>query len=126
MSFDWRLYIKLAGKLINFQGEKSLAESYSRSAISRAYYGVFCSSRNFLSLRGIAVPKRDVHRFVIDRYKKSLDLNEKKIGIELDRLRRDRNDADYEDRKSIDKNYALRSYGRSKGILRLLQNIGAV
>ncbi len=126
MSFDWRLYIKLAGELINFQREKSLAESYWRSAISRAYYGAFCLSRNFLSLRRITLPRRNVHRFVIDRYKESVDRDKRKIGIELDRLRKDRNDADYEDRISIDKNYALRSYGRSKRILQLLQNIGAV
>ena len=126
MSFDWRLYIKLADELINLQRDKSLAESYWRSAISRAYYGVFCLSRNFLRLGGITVPKRDIHRFVIDKYKESFNQNKKKIGIELDRLKKDRIDADYKDRISINKNYALRSYGRSERILQLLQNIGAV
>lgn len=126
MSFDWRLYIKLADELINFKRKNLLAESYWRSAISRAYYGVFCLSRNFLLSKRITIPRKNVHLFVIDRYKRSFDQEEKKIGIELDRLRKDRNDADYEDRISIDKNYALRSYGRSERILQLLQNIGAV
>lgn len=126
MSFDWRLYIKLADELINLQRDKSLAESYWRSAISRAYYGVFCLSRNFLLSKRITIPRKNVHRFVIDRYKRSFDQNKKKIGIELDRLKKDRIDADYKDRISINKNYALRSYGRSERILQLLQNIGAV
>ncbi|MCK4418509.1 HEPN domain-containing protein [Candidatus Aerophobetes bacterium] len=126
MSFDWRLYIKLADELINLQRDKSLAESYWRSAISRAYYGVFCLSRNFLLSKRITIPRKNVHWFVIDRYKRSFDQNKKKIGIELDRLKKDRIDADYKDRISINKNYALRSYGRSERILQLLQNIGAV
>jgi len=125
MSFDWRLYIKLADELINFKRKNLLAKSYWRSAISRAYYGTFCLSRNFLSKR-IIIPRKNVHWFVIDRYKRSSNQEEKKIGIELDRLKKDRIDADYKDRISINKNYALRSYGRSKRILRLLQNIGAV
>lgn len=126
MSFDWRLYIKLADELINFHRTKSLAESYWRSAISRAYYGVFCLSRNFLISKGIRIPRKNVHRFVIEKYKNSPDQVEKKIGVELDRLRKDRVDADYDDRKSINNSYATRSYGRSTRIQQLLENIGVI
>ncbi len=126
MSFDWRLYIKLADELINFHRTKSLAESYWRSAISRAYYGVFCLSRNFLISKGIRIPRKNVHRFVIEKYKNSLDQVEKKIGVQLDRLRKDRVDADYDDRKGINNSYATRSYGRSTRIQQLLENIGVI
>jgi len=126
MSFDWRLYIKLADELINFHRTKCLAESYWRSAISRAYYGVFCLSRNFLISKGIRIPRKNVHRFVIEKYKNSPDQVEKKIGVELDRLRKDRADADYDDRKSINNSYATRSHGRSTRIQQLLENIGVI
>jgi len=41
MSFDWLGYIRLAENLSDELDESSL-----RSAVSRAYYGVFCIARN--------------------------------------------------------------------------------
>jgi hypothetical protein len=58
MNFNWIRYIYLATELL-----KGSDESYYRSAISRAYYGVFCIARD---RKGYSNYKRsDVHSKVI-------------------------------------------------------------
>jgi hypothetical protein len=56
MSFDWKLYVQLA---VDFYRSEALKEAYFRSAISRAYYGVFCIARNFLKSKGKTIPPID-------------------------------------------------------------------
>ena len=87
MSFDWQLYLDLAVEFIEHQREKRLEEAYLRSAISRSYYGVFCTARNLLRERGKQIPKKDTHKFVIDYYKSSANLKERQFGLSFDRLR---------------------------------------
>jgi hypothetical protein len=70
MSFDWSEYIDLAHDLrLSANGR----EAYLRSAISRAYYGVFILARNHLrdkdNVKGI--PQIDAHNFVILRFQNS-------------------------------------------------------
>jgi uncharacterized protein (UPF0332 family) len=56
MSFDWKLYVQLAVELIDFHQREALKGACFRSAISRAYYGVFCIARNFLKSKGKTIP----------------------------------------------------------------------
>ncbi|MHA1278053.1 MAG: hypothetical protein ACTSQ8_12760 [Candidatus Helarchaeota archaeon] len=110
MSFDWKNFVRLAEDLMNHPDEASL-----RSAISRAYYGAFCISRNkmgFKSYRG-----SDVHKEVIKHYQHSRDSREKFVGNTLDKLRRDRNDADYNEDKTIDFRLTQRVLIKAKQIL---------
>lgn len=79
MSFDWKDYVYLAEELLN-----RTEESCYRSSISRAYYGVFCITRN-LKGYGNYKPKKgeNIHWVVINAYKNSSDRREKISGESL-------------------------------------------
>jgi uncharacterized protein (UPF0332 family) len=127
MSFDWGDYIKLAEKLQNETNKNSIEEAYYRSIISRSYYGVFCISRIKAGLEFYRPRPRTgdpgVHEKVISYYKNSNIPEEKLIGKFLDDLRRDRNDADYDRRKRIDKDLAERAILKAKELLNILNRI---
>lgn len=116
MSFDWKEYVYLAENLMNRTGE-----SCYRSSISRAYYGVFCITRNRKGYQNYKPKKgENIHWMVIDAYKNSSDRNEQNIGRTLDELRKSRNDADYNEERSIDSTHAERVVIRAKQILTLM------
>lgn len=94
-----------------------------RSAISRAYYGIFCIARNKKGYNEYY--GADVHRKVINDYKNSINEDEQEIGGILDRIRKLRNHADYDENKSIDKNVAYRAVELAKYAL-MIKNIGKV
>jgi uncharacterized protein (UPF0332 family) len=113
MSFDWMDYVKLAEELLN-----RAEESCYRSSISRAYYGVFCIARNKKINRNYDPKDRKrIHWVVINAYKNSSDVNEQNIGLILDKLRKSRNDADYDDSKLIGKRLAERIVLKAKEVL---------
>jgi uncharacterized protein (UPF0332 family) len=100
MSFDWINYLTLARELADSSKRHSNKEALLRCAISRAYYAVFCKSRNYL--RDIAHDQnlqsaKNTHAYVIETFVKSRNQTKKGIGDNLRRLRDCRNDADYED-----------------------------
>jgi len=113
MSFNWREYIDLAQDLLN-----RAEESCYRSSISRAYYGAFCLARNRKGYKKYA--GAEVHRKVINAYKNSIHRNEQNIGRILDKLRRARNDADYDEDKLIDIALAQRIVASANLILNRL------
>lgn len=113
MNFNWIRYIYLATELL-----KGSDESYYRSAINRAYYGVFCIARD---RKGYSNYKRsDVHSKVITEYVKSNDEDERSVGFLLVELRNSRNQADYNSNKVIRKNEAERMVKAAKSILEIL------
>ncbi len=126
MSFDWKLYVQLADELISYQRTPSFQEAYLRTAISRSYYGVFCIARNFLVSNGIVIPRFDTHRFVRDRYLASVNRVERKIGDNLKRLSRRRNEADYENGAAIGIDQARTGYEMALRTMQGLRDIGAV
>lgn len=103
MSLDWKDYVRLAEDLLN-----RTEESYLRSSISRAYYGVFCIARNKKCHKNYTGPD-NIHWKVINEYKNSNNRSEQNIGWILDKLRKSRNDADYDEDKPITKGLAQRS-----------------
>lgn len=116
MSFDWKDYVYLAKELLNRTEESCL-----RSSISRAYYGVFCIARNRKGYKNYRLKKgENLHWVVINTYKNSTDRDEQNIGQILDKLRKLRNDADYNDDKTIDKSLAERSVNSANNILNML------
>ena len=101
MKFDWSEYFNLAQELAGTSEEAKL-----RSAISRAYYSVFCLARNYW--RDIQQDPRlsrnktyeiNPHQYVPQKFihnqSKSQTMTD--IGRDLTRLRKMRNKADYED-----------------------------
>lgn len=117
MSFDWNDYVHLAEELLQRNDESCI-----RSSISRAYYGVFCIARNRKGYQDYS-PKRseNIHWVVINAYKNSSDVQEQNIGRILDKLRRARNDADYDERKLLNRNIAERAVLNAKNIMNLLK-----
>jgi len=99
MSFDWSDLLALAEALVRDPNSPGPEEASLRSAISRAYYAAFCSARNFARAKdGLVVSKGPrAHGQVIGHFKATRDRSRRKIGTDLDRLRVNRNKADYDD-----------------------------
>ena len=94
MPFVWNDYLRLADRL----GVPSEDEAAHRTAISRAYYAIFCVARNRLRSHNVTIPKHgSSHVEVWNHYKTSPNRLARKIGDDGDRLRRSRTKADYED-----------------------------
>ena len=98
--FDWAEYLALAQELVGQQVPPAGQEAHQRAAISRAYYAAFCKARNRLRDKEghQDIPKSArAHRYVSDPFRNSSDQARNEIGAHLDRLRLDRNKADYDD-----------------------------
>jgi uncharacterized protein (UPF0332 family) len=115
MNFDWKDYVYLAEDLL-----KRPEESCLRSAISRAYYGVFGIARNMKGYKEFA--RSNIHWKVINGYKNSAVKNERNIGRILDKLRRSRNDADYNEEKTVSKSLTERAVYSARDVLAKLLN----
>ncbi len=71
-----------------------------RTSISRAYYSVFRTAYNHVRdvEKDPLIPSGpDAHKYVVGKFRGSHDDTRKGIGNRLDRLRLDRNRADYND-----------------------------
>lgn len=103
--FNWVEYFDLAQELVKQSenpatGNPATREAKLRSAISRAYYAAFCSTRNYLkSNKQLPVPSGGrAHRIIWEHLCNSGDRKWKKAGVDGFRLRDDRNKADYDDK----------------------------
>jgi hypothetical protein len=67
--------------------------------------------------------KADVHSKVIQELKKARAADWRKIGWNLDELRRARNDADYDEEKEIKKEVTERMLILAKGVLGKLESV---
>ena len=96
MSFDWSDYLDLAQDLFTQSANAPYTDASLRSAISRAYYAAYHKARTRLYDKwGIAVPAdASAHSAVRREFKQK---NQKLIATTLDRMRIDRNKADYND-----------------------------
>ena len=96
MSFDWSDYLDLAQDLFTQSANSPYTDAGLRSAISRAYYAAYHKARSRLYDKwGIAVPTdASAHSAVRKEFRQK---NHKLIATTLDRMRIDRNKADYND-----------------------------
>lgn len=96
MSFNWLDYLKLSDDLLN---SRPATEAKNRCSISRAYYSIFCFTRNFLKDEGILLPNKSQHEALFRLYKFDKNMNNMNIsiGTDLERLRDLRTEADYYD-----------------------------
>ena len=98
MSFDWSQYLILAKELSTSTALSCSEEALKRCAISRAYYSVLIQSRSKMAARlGVRPPKWGTHGWTLDRLRLDGDRHLKQIGIELGRIKKKREKADYED-----------------------------
>ena len=100
MSFDWVQYLNLAGELCAIPVPPGSTEARRRSAISRAYYAAFHAARLHLRDKdhdpNIPADAR-VHTYGRTQFRESHNRARRRIGENLNRLRLDRNKADYDD-----------------------------
>src|SRR5438046_4645269 len=81
---------------------KGTSEAEWRTAISRAYYATFHAARELLRELGFVVPRDDsAHRYLIYRLNNAQHPSAERAGLDLDRLRSDRNAADSDLRSAI-------------------------
>ena len=94
---DWFLYYDLAQEWVGND-----EEAHKRSAVSRAYYAMFCTARNELKdiMEDEYSPPEcgSEHMYVWNSYKEDRHpRGTRQIGVPGNRLRRYRNRADYDD-----------------------------
>ncbi len=92
MSFDWAEYYALAKRL-----RQENSEAAHRSAISRAYYAVFCQARDYLKGQGVVLSTLgpSSHKQVWGEFKQR-GRTHRSIWISGDKLHYNRIQADYE------------------------------
>ncbi len=99
--FEWSHYLQLACELggAEYQNaENRLREARLRSSISRAYYSIFCRAHTYLRcFLGYRKTRENVHQNVIMELKFHDNRQCKQLGLHLERLRKYRNQADYDD-----------------------------
>ncbi|QTA83055.1 Uncharacterized protein dnl_54480 [Desulfonema limicola] len=97
MSFDWRNYKILAEYLYKNVNAFPDREACFRALISRAYYSVFCSVRDYIKQTyGISFTKSE-HQAIPLYLKKTNDKLQQKIGRQLEGFFDDRVNADYKE-----------------------------
>lgn len=92
---DWLSYYDLAR-----EWAECPEEAYKRSAISRAYYAMYCIARNKLKDADRYHPPKcgSDHIYVWNSYKDDLEYPDRvQVGVLGTRLRQARNKADYDD-----------------------------
>ena len=104
MSFHWGDYLTLADSLVSAPAALGPQEAALRAAISRAYYAAFCSARNLVRSQGEIAPSGAAsdHELIAIHFRGSTDPTRRRIGADLGRLRKYRNNADYDDRLAGD------------------------
>jgi uncharacterized protein (UPF0332 family) len=112
MPFDPCLLLSLSSALsedLNYENE-----SKYRTSISRAYYAAFLVSRGYLESAGYSFPPdSNVHKNVI----KYMEDKDSLIGAILFKLRRNRNNADYNLNIQIEKGIVISSIKSAQMII---------
>ncbi|MBW7876591.1 MAG: HEPN domain-containing protein [Candidatus Cloacimonetes bacterium] len=95
MAFDWLEYLRFAEELSQFPHASQ--ESYKRSVASRTYYAAYHHTKNYLirshQLNG------EKHEHIIQALKSHRQKDQKKVGVDLERLKNIRVRADYNPEK---------------------------
>lgn len=93
--FDWTTFLDLADALL---AEETPTEAEARTAISRSYYSVFCAARRYLDPTGTVIPPDGrAHKTVWDTFQSAPRGRQRKIAQVGRRLKRRREQADYDD-----------------------------
>ena len=98
ISFDWSEYLTLAKEL---QANKTVQQAALRSAISRSYYATYCTARDFIANKNPKILHKasEDHQVVASYFSSGVRA---RVGEHLTRLRRWRNDCDYENQTKLD------------------------
>lgn len=99
MSFDWREYLELAKELVGLKGSLTSSEAAYRTAVSRAYYAAFCWARNYAAMKLEFRPTKgsEDHRLLRKHFSRK---GYGELASHLNKLRKWRNECEYEDNVS--------------------------
>jgi len=114
--FDWQQYLTLAQELRTRRDEAAL-----RSAISRAYYAAFCTALCRLYPDGTRTFVRDSHASLWNEYKDRQGRAFNHIGQRGDRIRKDRQSADYASEMPALEKTADKVLSEAKSIIEFLK-----
>jgi uncharacterized protein (UPF0332 family) len=97
MSFDWPEYLTIAQFLSGDNSVVASEEARMRSALNRAYYAVYGTARAVARARDGYKPQtaETSHQGLINHFKKGPDRTRMTVGTNLERMRRNRIQADY-------------------------------
>lgn len=117
--FNWKKFYNVGNHLNDHSNE----EEYQRFAIGRYYYSCYEPVKNYYenSFRK-TLPSNDSHATLINILKSSPFIEEQKLGIKLDNLRKNRNFADYMDKK-LNKNMVFDSKIHAEEIFSMLEEL---
>lgn len=97
--FDWKLYLELARELNGRPSGDWLYEAALRSAVSRAYYAVFCALREYaMQWLGFAPTRTGADHLDLSSFLQQQGGDWEEVADMLDELRRWRNLCDYNNR----------------------------
>lgn len=117
MTYDPSSFLNLAVTLCEDSNYHD--ESRFRTAISRAYYAAHLISRNSLESKGIILDKDSNIHWEVIRLMKEKDRH---TGDMLSKLRKHRNDSDYDMNIEIKKGVVLRSLKLCDEIIKKVDN----
>jgi uncharacterized protein (UPF0332 family) len=129
LSADLHLSFERESSGMNFRDYLILARTLAggtteaewRSATSRAYYAAFHVARLLLVGLGFRVPQADrAHGYLWLRLSNAGHTDTMTAGRHLGQLRRERNWADYDDRRTIPQPNAIQSVQRAEEIIQAL------
>ena len=111
-----RDFLLLANRLL-----KDATEADWRTAVSRGYYAAFHVARELLRDLGFSVPMTDrAHKYLAFRLSNCGDATIRSAGVDLDRLRDRRNEADYALQLSFSQTAATSEVRLAENIIRAL------
>jgi uncharacterized protein (UPF0332 family) len=113
VTFDWAEFMGVARNLANGPGERE-----RRTSIGRAYYAAYWSVRGHLASHGAVVPRgSSTHAWVWDKLMGRRDQAVRQVGINGDRLKRQRHRADYESARVVTANDVKLALDRAQSIM---------
>lgn len=124
MAFIWSDYLGLARDLARRTDEAAL-----RSAVSRSYYAAYCTAVQTLKAKNVKVKRRRVrkrlnsHEAIWYTFRSDSRADWQKVGLEGDRLKRERVNADYRAHLQRPRSAARNAVTRSDSILQLLAKL---
>ena len=123
--FDWHAYLRLS-RLLAAAGRFLKSEAVLRTSISRAYYAAFCVARNRLAHEEQKDPDKIIykHSKVWKAYKNSSNKGSQSIGKIGVRLKRKRENADYQN--TFRSNLPLEVKGALINASQILSDLGKI
>lgn len=117
MTFDWHGFAQLAEDLATCEDEAA-----ARSAISRAYYALYCQARDRAGIDTRNI--RDAHKAVHDYYAFRQNPKLKLMGTnDLPNLHRERKYADYDETQIVGKSRASMVVKKARALLSALAGL---